>query len=145
MDSDTLKTIIILAISLIIFATLIEWAGYYTSTTENTVYGESATLATTNTCVGTKRAPVNTIIQVNDSSGPCPADRYSVCDNGFKILVNATSGNCSATGGVNMTTGAKTISYTVYKPTGLGAVLEGLLVSILAIVIIAGIYLSYIK
>lgn len=134
--------IIFASLGIILLGTLIDQAGLYTDPTKNTVVNESVVFGANNTCYGTLRGPVTSITAMyNDTahSATYASSRYTLCDDGagIKIYVNGTAT------APNMTTGTRIVDYVIYKPTGMGGVIVGLMVAIFLTVLVL-IYLGYI-
>lgn len=134
MDHQTIVFIVMIAIGVIIFGSLIDYAAYYTDSAKNSISNESVTFAANNTCVALKNGPVSTISACYDDAAHTNtfgSDRSAVCDaTRIKVYTNGT------TAWPNMTTGTIYCDYTKYKPTGLGATIVGLMVAVLALAVI---------
>ena len=141
MNDNLIKILVLLSVGVIILGIMIDYAGFYLDTSKNSVSNASYNFAVNNTCYSTNRGPVTDVTAMYDDAAHTNTygtDRYTECEGrGVKVYTNGTGGFD------NMTTGTHYFDYTIYKPTGLGGTITGLMVAVFVLALIM-IYLGFI-
>lgn len=132
-ETSIVGWIVLACFGIILLGALVDQAGYYTDSSKNTVINETFTPTANNTCVGLNRGPIVSVQAVYGDNCEYENTHYTVCaGTGIQVHTNGT-GACPT---MNLTGGAKKVSYTFYKPTGMGGVIVGLMVAVFLLAVI---------